>query len=105
MTCKICITSNQCKLGTMTYKRVNTVFNKNFIVSIMGKWDIRRFKTWHFYKSHATCDNMTQLLSLVHWGTQGKEIPNSTKKVPLQWQGAIKTSAEDSEIPGMDRKS
>lgn len=37
MTCKICKMSNQCKLGTMIYKRINTVFNKDFIVSIAGK--------------------------------------------------------------------
>lgn len=48
---------------------------------------------------------MTQLLSLVHGGRQGKEIPNSTKPVPLQWQRAIKISAGDFEIPGMDRKN
>lgn len=48
---------------------------------------------------------MTQLLSLVRGGRQGKEIPNSPKPVPLQWQGAIKISAGDSEIPGMDRKN
>lgn len=48
---------------------------------------------------------MTQLLSLAHGGRQGKEIPNSTKPVPLQWQGAIKISAGESEIPGMDRKN
>lgn len=47
---------------------------------------------------------MTQLQSLVHGGRQGKEIPNSTKQVPLQWQGAIKISARDFEIPGMNRK-
>lgn len=48
---------------------------------------------------------MTQLLSLVHGGRQGEEIPNSTKQVLLQWQSAIQISAGDFEIPGMDREN
>lgn len=48
---------------------------------------------------------MTQLLSLVHEGRQGKEIPNSTKQLLLQWQSAIKISAGDFENPRMNRKN
>lgn len=46
---------------------------------------------------------MTQLLSLVHEDRERKYLPSSTKQILLQWHNAIKISAEDFEIPGMDR--